>query len=265
MAPPPEETVREWLRRWPVVTGAALVLLVSSGAAIKRIFRAAPVSSAALRKVSIPLPSAAPASAPAPPLSAQAEPVPPAAHPVAPAVTKTRSHEAPSAPAPRTFNTASLLKPKAASAPAALVAAPPALGGTVFNNELPALPAGVGTALRPPAPPPAAPNPAPPASPVATPPPAVGGRLEPVQPISVPAPEIPQIAKERRIFGLVVLAAVVDTQGAVTRVKVVSGNPILAPAALEGVKHWRYKPAILNGKPVASDILIQVRFELGNR
>lgn len=87
----------------------------------------------------------------------------------------------------------------------------------------------------------------------------------PVRPISLPPPAMPQIAKERRITGVVLLVGTVNLQGVVTNVRVVGGNPILVPAAQEAVKHWRYQPALLDGKPVESDVKIEMRFETGAR
>jgi protein TonB len=43
-------------------------------------------------------------------------------------------------------------------------------------------------------------------------------------------------------------------------VNLVKGDPILAKPALEAVKQWRYKPTLLNGKPVEVDSTILVEF-----
>jgi protein TonB len=45
---------------------------------------------------------------------------------------------------------------------------------------------------------------------------------------------------------------------------VVSGHPLLAPAAVAAVREWRYKPYTLNGEPAEVETLITVRFVLGN-
>src|SRR5438094_484862 len=43
---------------------------------------------------------------------------------------------------------------------------------------------------------------------------------------------------------------------------IINGHPMLAPAAIEAVKQWRYKPYILNGEPVEVDTQITVNFTL---
>jgi protein TonB len=39
-------------------------------------------------------------------------------------------------------------------------------------------------------------------------------------------------------------------------------HPLLAPAAMEAVRQWRYKPTLLNGEPVAVETNITVSFSL---
>jgi protein TonB len=41
-----------------------------------------------------------------------------------------------------------------------------------------------------------------------------------------------------------------------------SGHPLLAPAALEAVKQWRYQPTLLNDEPVEVITQIDVNFTL---
>jgi protein TonB len=48
----------------------------------------------------------------------------------------------------------------------------------------------------------------------------------------------------------VILQATIDTKGDISTLKVVQGDPILAEAAAKAVKQWRYRPYVLNGKPV---------------
>jgi len=46
------------------------------------------------------------------------------------------------------------------------------------------------------------------------------------------------------------------------RLTVVTGNPLLASAAIDAVKQWRYKPFLLNGEPVEVETLVEVNFYL---
>jgi len=59
-----------------------------------------------------------------------------------------------------------------------------------------------------------------------------------------------------------VLHAVISKEGAIENLTLVSGHPMLAPAAIDAVKQWRYKPYLLNGEPVEVDTEVQVNFTL---
>ena len=75
-------------------------------------------------------------------------------------------------------------------------------------------------------------------------------------------PQYPPLAKQARIQGTVVLAALIGKDGSIQNLHVVSGHPMLTNAALEAVKEWKYKPYILNGEPVEVDTTINVNFSL---
>jgi len=77
-------------------------------------------------------------------------------------------------------------------------------------------------------------------------------------------PAYPPEAGRERIEGAVVLLAVIGKDGSVQDVRVESGLPILAQAAIEAVKQWRYKPYLLNGEPVEVDSRITINFTLSN-
>jgi len=76
-------------------------------------------------------------------------------------------------------------------------------------------------------------------------------------------PTYPQIARQARVQGVVILQAVIGKDGAIQNLHVVSGHPLLTTAAMDAVKQWRYKPYILNGDPVEVDTTVEVRFNLG--
>lgn len=75
-------------------------------------------------------------------------------------------------------------------------------------------------------------------------------------------PAYPQAARRGRIEGNVVLHVIISRPGDVSAVDLVCGHPLLAPAAIEAVKQWKYKPYLFNGKPVEVDTQIQVNFSL---
>jgi periplasmic protein TonB len=75
-------------------------------------------------------------------------------------------------------------------------------------------------------------------------------------------PTYPPLARQARIQGVVVLTAVIDKGGNIQNLQVVSGHPMLAPAAIEAVKQWRYKPFLLNGQPLEVETTVTVTFQL---
>jgi len=75
-------------------------------------------------------------------------------------------------------------------------------------------------------------------------------------------PSYPPLARQARIQGTVVLQAVISKDGSIQGLRLVSGHPMLAPAAIDAVKQWRYKPYILNGEPVEVETQITVNFTL---
>ena len=73
-------------------------------------------------------------------------------------------------------------------------------------------------------------------------------------------PVYPQAALQQRLQGRVVLEATIEDDGTVAGVTVLSGNAILAQAAVAAVQQWQYRPALLEGKPVRTQRQITVRF-----
>jgi protein TonB len=76
------------------------------------------------------------------------------------------------------------------------------------------------------------------------------------------APGYPMQARSERISGKVVLSATIDADGSVGEIAVVSGSPILAEAATQAVRQWRYHPAKLNGSPIVIQKQIMFLFTL---
>jgi protein TonB len=91
----------------------------------------------------------------------------------------------------------------------------------------------------------------------------VGGKVQAPRLIRQVQPEYPPLAKQARIQGDVVIDSVIDTQGRVTEMKVVSGSPLLVQSAIQALGQWRYLPTLLNGQPVAVDMLVTLHFTLG--
>jgi len=90
----------------------------------------------------------------------------------------------------------------------------------------------------------------------------VGGNVQQAKLVRQPRPSYPPLAKQARIQGVVKLSAVIAKDGTIQELSVISGHPLLAPAALEAVKQWVYQPTLLNGEPVEVSTQIDVNFTL---
>jgi len=77
-------------------------------------------------------------------------------------------------------------------------------------------------------------------------------------------PEYPPIARAARIQGQVVLSAVISKTGEIQNLVLVSGHPMLVPAAIKAVQQFRYRPFLLNGEPVEVETTITVNFQLSS-
>ena len=75
-------------------------------------------------------------------------------------------------------------------------------------------------------------------------------------------PVYPPLAKNVRIQGPVVLAAIISKAGTIDNLQVLSGHPMLVAAAIDAVKQWRYRPYILNNEPIEVQTQITVNFIL---
>ena len=82
--------------------------------------------------------------------------------------------------------------------------------------------------------------------------------------VSKVAPDYPADAKQARIQGTVVMRMIVDKEGNVANIELISGHSLLAPAAIDAVRLWKYRPYLLNGTPVEVETLVQVSFTLAS-
>jgi len=88
-----------------------------------------------------------------------------------------------------------------------------------------------------------------------------GGKVKAPRLISAPDPVYPVLARQARIGGAVVIDAVIDTQGNVIEMQTVSGQPLLALAAMEALRHWKYEPTTLGGEVVPVRLLVTIAFD----
>jgi len=90
----------------------------------------------------------------------------------------------------------------------------------------------------------------------------VSAPKKPTDPIHRVEPEYPAEARAQHIQGSVVLDVQVLANGSVGNIAVVSGPPLLADAALQAVKQWRYQPSVIDGRAVESQTRITIKFTL---
>jgi TonB family protein len=93
----------------------------------------------------------------------------------------------------------------------------------------------------------------------------IGGNVQSAKLISQAKPVYPPLAKQARISGTVNLAVIISADGNVTDIRVISGHPLLIPAALEAVKDWKYSPTLLNGEPVEVSTQVDINFTLSDQ
>lgn len=100
-------------------------------------------------------------------------------------------------------------------------------------------------------------QPAAPAAPIP-----VGGDVRPAKLITSVAPLYPALARSQHVAGDVKVDALIDANGRVTTMKVVSGPTLLHQAAMDAVRQWKYQPATLGGKAVPMHLTVTIQFRL---
>ena len=126
-------------------------------------------------------------------------------------------------------------------------------------NNAKRTPGGSSSPTAPPPPPP------PPAEPVlvdGVQPVRVGGNIQAPTKIYDQRPTYPEEALRERVSGMVILEAVIDTNGTVRSAKVLRSVPLLDAAAVEAVKAWRFTPVLRDGVPIPVLMTVTVNFTL---
>jgi protein TonB len=90
----------------------------------------------------------------------------------------------------------------------------------------------------------------------------VGGNVQQANLVKQVKPPYPPLARQARIQGTVILEAVINRQGSVDQLRVISGHPLLVQSAMDAVRQWKYRPTLLNGEPVEVITTITVNFNL---
>ncbi len=76
------------------------------------------------------------------------------------------------------------------------------------------------------------------------------------------APDYPLLARQMKVQGAVVLEALISREGSIQDLQVLSGPSILAAAAREAVRQWRFKPYFQNGEAIETQAKITVNFTI---
>jgi beta-lactamase regulating signal transducer with metallopeptidase domain len=90
----------------------------------------------------------------------------------------------------------------------------------------------------------------------------VGSEVQQGNLIQQPVPVYPPLAKQAHVQGLVRFHLIIGKDGHVSNVTLISGHPLLAPAAQDAVKRWVYRPTLLNGDPIEVATAADVSFTL---
>ena len=90
----------------------------------------------------------------------------------------------------------------------------------------------------------------------------LGSHVRQPKALVIVQPEYPALARQTHIQGQVRIDAVLDEQGNVVQMKVVSGPPMLYKAALDALTKWKYEPTYLNDRPIAVQMIVTINFQL---
>ena len=88
------------------------------------------------------------------------------------------------------------------------------------------------------------------------------GDIRPPRLLKKVDPLYPDLARESRTEGIVIIEAQTDTYGRVSGARILRSVPLLDEAALEAVRQWVYEPMIVNGRPRGVVFTVSVRFVL---
>jgi TonB family protein len=93
----------------------------------------------------------------------------------------------------------------------------------------------------------------------------IAGETVPPKLIKEVDPIYPEIARQAKVEGNVVLEATTDIYGRVQNIKVLNSIPLLDQAAIEALRQWVYEPAIIDGQPKAVTFTVNMNFRFGDK
>jgi TonB family protein len=90
----------------------------------------------------------------------------------------------------------------------------------------------------------------------------VGGAIREPRKLKNVSPAYPDIARQARVQGVVILECTIGRDGRIEKVRVLRGIPLLDAAAMEAVKQWVYTPTLVNGVPARVIMTVTISFKL---
>jgi len=91
----------------------------------------------------------------------------------------------------------------------------------------------------------------------------VGPDVKPPRAIYSPEPDFSEEARKRKVQGELTLSVVVTSAGKTTLIRVLQGlGHGLDEKAVEAISKWKFEPATKDGKPVSTEIAVEVDFRL---
>ena len=93
----------------------------------------------------------------------------------------------------------------------------------------------------------------------------VEGSVQQAKLVSHTPPVYPPLARQAQISGVVRLSVVIARDGTVRNIQVLSGHPLLVPAAIEAVRNWVYEKTLFNGQPVEVVTPVNVTFNVAGQ
>ena len=85
---------------------------------------------------------------------------------------------------------------------------------------------------------------------------------EPVVAINKVPPVYPEWARAGHVSGLVMCRTLVNASGEVQEIVVVESDPVFDESAVRCVEQWTFKPALVQGKPTSSWIMVPMKFTI---
>ena len=92
-----------------------------------------------------------------------------------------------------------------------------------------------------------------------------GEKVMPPRPVKQVDPIYPELARQARVEGAVILEATTDTYGRVDSIRVLRSIPLLDQAAVDALKQWVYEPMVIDGKPRSVTFTVTMQFKLDEK